>query len=93
MCGLPLVAWLCSDWYLIGLSTSVPAIAIYIYLWYLPESPRWLLSIGKHEQASKILYKIAEANNKSEDTSVAELNSMLRKLVAKTESEERSKKS
>ncbi|ODM93566.1 Organic cation transporter 1 [Orchesella cincta] len=77
MCGLPLVAWLCSDWYLIGLSTSVPAIAIYIYLWYLPESPRWLLSIGKHEQASK------SSNNKSEDTSVAELNSMLRKLVAK----------
>ncbi|CAL8072337.1 unnamed protein product [Orchesella dallaii] len=91
MCGLPLVAWLCSDWYLIGLSTSVPAIAVYIYLWYLPESPRWLLSIGKHEQASKILYKIAETNNKSEDTSEAELNSMLRKLVAKQNRKKESK--
>lgn len=83
MAALPLVAWICADWFLIGMLTSVPAVVLFFYLRYLPESPRWLLSMGKHEQASKILYKIAQDNNRAEETSVAELNGMLRKLIAK----------
>lgn len=91
MAALPLVAWICSDWFLIGLMTSVPAIALYIYLRVIPESPRWLLSMGKHERSAKILYKIAQANSKGEETSVSELNSMLRKLIAKQNKKKESK--
>lgn len=91
MAALPLVAWVCADWFLIGMVTSVPALALYLYLWVLPESPRWLLSMGKHEEASKILYKIAQENGRGRDTTASELDAMLRKLVAKQNRKKESK--
>lgn len=88
---LPVLAWLCSDWYLIGLVTSVPALSLFLYLWVLPESPRWLMSMGKHEQAAEILWKISKSNGRSEYTSLQQLNGNLRRLIAKQNRKKESK--
>lgn len=38
-----------------------------LFLWKLPESPRWLLSRGKFEEAEKLITKIATINRKPND--------------------------
>ncbi len=37
---------------------TVPAILFFILLWFVPESPRWLVKAGKHDRAYKILNRI-----------------------------------
>lgn len=32
---------------------------------FLPESPRWMVSMGKYDEAAAILVQIAETNGKS----------------------------
>ncbi|XP_064109359.1 carcinine transporter-like isoform X1 [Macrobrachium nipponense] len=56
------VAYLIRDWVHLCLVTSLPFFAYVIYWWYLPESPRWLLSQGRLQEASTILQKMAEVN-------------------------------
>jgi SP family galactose:H+ symporter-like MFS transporter len=42
--------------YMFGLAT-IPSIALVIGMWWLPDSPRWLISKSKVEQARKILQR------------------------------------
>jgi hypothetical protein len=35
-----------------------------IYFWIIPESPRWLMTQGKYEEASRVLKRIADSNKK-----------------------------
>lgn len=51
------VTYLVRDWVVLSYVTNIPFILYYIYLWFLPESPRWLLTKGKHVFLVKI-YKI-----------------------------------
>ncbi|RZF46368.1 hypothetical protein LSTR_LSTR011152 [Laodelphax striatellus] len=40
---------------------------LYIFFWwFIPESPRWLLAVGKTEEAIKVLLQAADTNNRSE---------------------------
>ncbi|XP_046556240.1 organic cation transporter-like protein [Haliotis rubra] len=56
-----LAAFLLRDWKTRQLVLSVPSF-IFLYLFFIPESPRWLLSKGKNERAKTTLVKIAESN-------------------------------
>lgn len=38
MAILPLIAWLCGNWFYIGLVTSIPGFLLFLYIPYLPES-------------------------------------------------------
>ncbi|CAH1391250.1 unnamed protein product [Nezara viridula] len=52
---LPLAAYFTNNWQQLQLAISVPTIFLLIHCWYLPESPRWLITRGKLEKASIII--------------------------------------
>lgn len=65
--GLMMLAGICylvQDWVLLGICTSAPFALYYLYWFFLPESPRWLLAKGRFEEASKILETLARVNKK-----------------------------
>ncbi|XP_018409001.1 PREDICTED: solute carrier family 22 member 13-like [Nanorana parkeri] len=52
------------NWRLLQIVCSAPTALLFFYIWILPESPRWLLTKGKHKRAKEILQKAASANKK-----------------------------
>ena len=57
------------DWrYMFGLA-AIPSIALVIGMWRLPDSPRWLISKSKVEEARKILLRARTSNDVSPEIS------------------------
>lgn len=65
--SLGLVAWACRTWVQLGMATALPFILLYSYYFLVDESPRWLLSVGKVDQATSILEKMAKWNKKESE--------------------------
>ncbi|XP_011497594.1 PREDICTED: organic cation transporter protein-like [Ceratosolen solmsi marchali] len=58
----PLISYLTRTWYGFQMAVSIPPIFLLSYYWIVPESPRWLLAVGKINDAEVILTKAAEKN-------------------------------
>ncbi|KAK7872303.1 hypothetical protein R5R35_002760 [Gryllus longicercus] len=58
------ITYLVRDWVMLTLCTSTPFLLYFIYWWFLPESPRWLLARGRLEEGAEILEKLAKVNQK-----------------------------
>ncbi|XP_035223439.1 carcinine transporter-like [Stegodyphus dumicola] len=81
LCFLPLIAYLARSWVTLGLITSSVTL-VYLFYWkMLPESPRWLVSQGKYDEALVIMTKVAEKNGKPHDPKV--LSQKIEKLGEK----------
>ncbi|KAJ8029102.1 Organic cation transporter-like protein [Holothuria leucospilota] len=63
--SLPLLAWLIQDWRYLQLAITLPLLLALPTWWIIPESPRWLLSMGRYRKVNKILDKIAKFNGKA----------------------------
>ncbi|XP_044268025.1 organic cation transporter protein-like [Tribolium madens] len=59
---MPLFSYFLRDWKYFQIAISIPAVILISYYWVLPESPRWLLTVGKKDKAIKLLEKAAHYN-------------------------------
>jgi len=55
--------------------------AILLYMFYIPESPRWLTSVGRIDEAKSTIQRIAKVNGTSDKLTDAELEASLRGLL------------
>ncbi|KAL0830654.1 hypothetical protein ABMA28_002791 [Loxostege sticticalis] len=60
--SLPLFGYYLRDWSTFQLAISLPSVLFLSYYFLLPESPRWLLTAGKAEEAAKIMEVAAKRN-------------------------------
>uniref|UniRef100_A0A915K243 Major facilitator superfamily (MFS) profile domain-containing protein n=1 Tax=Romanomermis culicivorax TaxID=13658 RepID=A0A915K243_ROMCU len=56
---LALLAYLCNTWVEFGLCTSAPFALLFSYGFFIPESPRWLLTQGRIDEALRIIENMA----------------------------------
>ncbi|CAH1391242.1 unnamed protein product [Nezara viridula] len=71
---LPLAAYLTNNWRQLQLAISIPMFLLLIHCWFMPESPRWLITAGKLEKASHILGSV-ERLGINDPEQVSHLNS------------------
>ncbi|XP_076336280.1 organic cation transporter protein-like isoform X2 [Tachypleus tridentatus] len=81
---LPGIAWFVRDWFTLQLTLTVPWIILSIHWWLLPESPRWLLTHGKIEQAEKEIATAMRLNHKNV-TNIKEIVQNLKRKEVKRE--------
>lgn len=62
--GLAGVAYAIPNWRWLQLAVSLPTFFFLLYYWFVPESPRWLLSQKRTTQAVRIMEQIAQKNGK-----------------------------
>ena len=55
---LALFSYYITSWRTLLMATSVPGIIMIVLTWRLPESPKWLLSVGRSDEASEVKYHI-----------------------------------
>ncbi|XP_047445029.1 solute carrier family 22 member 13 isoform X2 [Mugil cephalus] len=65
------------DWRMAQLMTAVPLAVVAVYIWFIPESARWLLDRGRIEEAKKLITKVAAINKRTVP------DSLLEKIVVK----------
>ncbi|XP_046359527.2 organic cation transporter protein-like isoform X1 [Haliotis rufescens] len=56
------VAYFLRDWHNYVLALAGPSVFFLSYWWIVPESPRWLMSKGRFEEAEVIIRKFAKVN-------------------------------
>uniref|UniRef100_A0A336LNX3 CSON007163 protein n=1 Tax=Culicoides sonorensis TaxID=179676 RepID=A0A336LNX3_CULSO len=82
---LAVVTYYIRDWVHLCWFTSLPFLSYYLYIFILPESPRWLLSKGKLQKALEILENMAKTNKKQiPEWFRANLHSKLREMNNKS---------
>ncbi|CAM6005004.1 unnamed protein product [Sphagnum balticum] len=59
---LGVMAYAIRNWQHLQLAVSLPGLAFLSYYWILPESPRWLLSVNRRDEAISIIRTMARVN-------------------------------
>eukprot|EP00057_Strongylocentrotus_purpuratus_P023296 XP_011677770.1 PREDICTED: organic cation transporter protein-like [Strongylocentrotus purpuratus] len=59
---LALIAFYLPYWRTLQLAVTAPVIPFFLLMMFMPESARWLISVGQYEKAEKIIIKVAEVN-------------------------------
>ena len=78
--------FLTDNWRTLQIVLSAPAIIFIPYFWFTPESIRWLVQKGRHEEARIQIRKVAKANGK--DESALLVSNMLASIIKEQEEAE-----
>ncbi|XP_028296242.1 solute carrier family 22 member 2 [Gouania willdenowi] len=62
---LPLLAYFIRDWRWLQVVITAPYAIFLCYYWFIPESPRWLLSMNQTSKAVKITEQVAKENRRT----------------------------
>lgn len=84
---MPLIAYFVREWMKLQLCISVPCVCLLSYYWFVPESPRWLISKGRFDEALKIL-KGGAKTNKMTMPPDNEILDMMEKVKQQSEEDE-----
>ncbi|XP_013191047.2 organic cation transporter protein [Amyelois transitella] len=60
---MPLYAYYLRDWDQFSLGIGITQCIFVIYLFVIPETPKWLISVGRLEEASEVMKRAAKINN------------------------------
>ncbi|PIK53685.1 putative solute carrier family 22 member 3 [Apostichopus japonicus] len=63
----PILAFFIQDWRTLQIVISVPFFLFHLIAWFIPESPRWLISVGRYKEATNVFAKIARLNGRKID--------------------------
>ncbi|KAI3364466.1 hypothetical protein L3Q82_011258 [Scortum barcoo] len=61
---LPLLAYFITDWRWMQVVITVPYVLFMSYYWFIPESPRWLISQNNTAKAQEIMEALAKENKR-----------------------------
>ncbi|XP_068198810.1 solute carrier family 22 member 2-like isoform X2 [Antennarius striatus] len=70
---LPLLAYFIIDWRWLQAVITAPYLLFLSYYWFVPESPRWLISQKKYPKALKITEAMAKQNDRKLSTNIQTL--------------------
>ncbi|KAH0568655.1 hypothetical protein KQX54_021343 [Cotesia glomerata] len=87
------IAYFITEWRYLQITLSLFTIPISILIWFIPESPRWLISQNYHVKAQKILDKYNEVSIKSSHTTANSTFLLQPQLEESTTSNNKEKKS
>ncbi|XP_064293576.1 solute carrier family 22 member 6-A-like isoform X1 [Phalacrocorax carbo] len=83
------IAYAAPAWRRLQLAVSLPFFCFFLYSWWLTESARWLVMVGKSHQALKELQKVARINGRKEEgdkLDIETLRSYMQKEMASSRS-------
>ncbi|XP_030015504.1 solute carrier family 22 member 13-like [Sphaeramia orbicularis] len=79
-CALAGLVYYIRDWRLVQIIIAAPLGVVLLYIWFIPESARWLLSRGRTEEAKQLIMKAAAINKRTIPDSLLE-NISVKKAV------------
>ncbi|CAH0399568.1 unnamed protein product [Chilo suppressalis] len=74
-----LLAWFVENWRIYVMILYSPALVVLLYIWFMNESGRWLLSKGRRDEAVEVLKKAAKINKL--DPRMLELDNLANPLL------------
>ncbi|XP_060094229.1 solute carrier family 22 member 16 [Heteronotia binoei] len=79
-----LIGYLADTWWVYQICLSLTTLPFVLCCWMLPETPFWLLTEGRYEEAQKVINIMARWNKVSTPCKISELCSLQGDLVSST---------
>ncbi|NXW87992.1 S226A protein, partial [Alopecoenas beccarii] len=80
------IAYAVPSWRWLQLTVSLPFFIFFCYSWWLTESARWLVMVGRSQQALQELQKVAKLNGKKEEGDKLDIETLRSHMQKETSS-------